>query len=336
MCIDQKDIDERNAQVAMMGRIYEQCRRMNVWLGPKNGFTDTALALLMRLSVIPYGEASNAGRMESFRTFGATDPRDKVYGLLDVVKRPVHRAKRVRPDIQRPIVVDYRKTAAEVYRVGVPCEEGVEGLPSRVPDWSVPLGMVILGLGFREVDDVEWKASGSLFWSPTAAYAHVGELYTSVLRVEGIMLDEVIETGETPTESPELSYILRAAMLATKMPHKYPWSTDNQGRVEVLWRTWITDTIDNKHCPERVGDSLSKFLCAELVLDFEDTDAAGEVLSLGSSGIQRGNPRFLAAAGRVSDSIRRNSSMMQHREAFRTEQDYFGIGPKTMRAGDQA
>lgn len=33
MCINQKDIGEKSKQVAMMGRIYQQCSLVRIWLG---------------------------------------------------------------------------------------------------------------------------------------------------------------------------------------------------------------------------------------------------------------------------------------------------------------
>lgn len=33
MCINQNDIEEKSAQVAMMGRIYKECSRVRIWLG---------------------------------------------------------------------------------------------------------------------------------------------------------------------------------------------------------------------------------------------------------------------------------------------------------------
>ncbi|KAJ0109503.1 heterokaryon incompatibility protein-domain-containing protein [Diaporthe amygdali] len=42
VCINQQDVDERSAQVALMGRIYSQASQVVVWLGPADDFTQTA------------------------------------------------------------------------------------------------------------------------------------------------------------------------------------------------------------------------------------------------------------------------------------------------------
>ncbi|KAK7702275.1 hypothetical protein SLS64_009853 [Diaporthe eres] len=42
VCINQQDLDERSAQVALMGRIYSQASQVLVWLGPADDSTQTA------------------------------------------------------------------------------------------------------------------------------------------------------------------------------------------------------------------------------------------------------------------------------------------------------
>lgn len=42
VCINQRDVDERSAQVALMGKIYSQASQVVVWLGPSDDSTQTA------------------------------------------------------------------------------------------------------------------------------------------------------------------------------------------------------------------------------------------------------------------------------------------------------
>jgi hypothetical protein len=42
VCIDQQSVEEKNVQVAMMGRIFATARRVVVWLGEEDGDTDSA------------------------------------------------------------------------------------------------------------------------------------------------------------------------------------------------------------------------------------------------------------------------------------------------------
>jgi hypothetical protein len=50
VCINQKDITERNDQVQLMGRIYRECKRTVVWLGNGTRDTDQAMEFLHTLS----------------------------------------------------------------------------------------------------------------------------------------------------------------------------------------------------------------------------------------------------------------------------------------------
>ncbi|KAK3380896.1 heterokaryon incompatibility protein-domain-containing protein [Podospora didyma] len=53
LCISQNDITEKGVQVALMGRIYRQTRKITVWLGPEDVFTRPALEILFRLASTP-------------------------------------------------------------------------------------------------------------------------------------------------------------------------------------------------------------------------------------------------------------------------------------------
>jgi hypothetical protein len=51
--INQKDLAERAAQVSIMDSIYRNAKRVIVWLGPENEFTEDALSLLRTIGPIP-------------------------------------------------------------------------------------------------------------------------------------------------------------------------------------------------------------------------------------------------------------------------------------------
>jgi hypothetical protein len=57
ICIDQENakqsVEERNAQVAMMGDIYAKARRTLCWFGPGNHFTDEVMKHLERVGSCP-------------------------------------------------------------------------------------------------------------------------------------------------------------------------------------------------------------------------------------------------------------------------------------------
>ena len=52
LCINQADYDERNKQVAMMGRIYSMAEQVAVWLGPSDNDTSRIWSLLLDLGTL--------------------------------------------------------------------------------------------------------------------------------------------------------------------------------------------------------------------------------------------------------------------------------------------
>jgi hypothetical protein len=53
LCMNQKDIEERNAQVARMADVYTKADGVVVWLGKEDQFTQDALTTVQRISAIP-------------------------------------------------------------------------------------------------------------------------------------------------------------------------------------------------------------------------------------------------------------------------------------------
>lgn len=50
ICINQKDIEERNQQVAIMEQIYSTAEEVTIWLGQSDPASDEAMTLLERLN----------------------------------------------------------------------------------------------------------------------------------------------------------------------------------------------------------------------------------------------------------------------------------------------
>ncbi|KAH8777798.1 heterokaryon incompatibility protein-domain-containing protein [Diaporthe sp. PMI_573] len=50
VCINQHDLAERSAQVALMGRIYSQASQVVVWLGPADKYTEAAFGFIHDLA----------------------------------------------------------------------------------------------------------------------------------------------------------------------------------------------------------------------------------------------------------------------------------------------
>ncbi|KAI9155707.1 Heterokaryon incompatibility protein [Paramyrothecium foliicola] len=60
ICIDQANVEEKSAQISLMGRIYSQCRRVNIWLGPQDKFTRPAIKLLTQIADIQLDRMESA------------------------------------------------------------------------------------------------------------------------------------------------------------------------------------------------------------------------------------------------------------------------------------
>lgn len=80
LCINQDDINERNAQVAMMGQIYRSADSVYAWLGPPTTDSDLVFDFIaetkaLRSAGTSYGRIYDAG-------FAAIE------ALLDILKRP--------------------------------------------------------------------------------------------------------------------------------------------------------------------------------------------------------------------------------------------------------
>jgi hypothetical protein len=75
LCIDQDNLLKRNAQVAMMSRIYRQAQRVIVWLGVEDEFSLPAIATVSKLASIGPDGVQNAsnyalGNVLSYSRFG--------------------------------------------------------------------------------------------------------------------------------------------------------------------------------------------------------------------------------------------------------------------------
>jgi hypothetical protein len=175
------------------------------------------------------------------RTSAATDPRDRVYGLLGLLDKNA-----LDPDLSTPIPVDYRKSCAEVYTdamrhifsqgdgpyflsgvylsgrsveaphiASLPASTEQPTLPSWVPDFTL------------QTAETAWQPTGLAFLPPatmTASGAGQGAKNGTILedrrtlQIEGLfvdIMDEVIPLGstlETFVESlPELEAMTKAA-----------------------------------------------------------------------------------------------------------------------------
>ncbi|KAF7509577.1 hypothetical protein GJ744_007615 [Endocarpon pusillum] len=196
-------------------------------------------------------EQSNTGAifmmiLQQTRSFCAKDARDKVFGLLGVIKR----AARVRNLSECPISADYSKSVAQVYEeattyilkntsnllplsmVSDPSRILVKDLPSWAIDFSanfcLSLGEFNAVLG-NQPDSNAAKDPPKLLEYPI--------IRGRAMYVLAHILDKVADTGEAPTEviNTSLEPYVKFTMNCPKIYRT------GQHRVEVLWRTLIWD-----------------------------------------------------------------------------------------------
>jgi len=196
------------------------------------------------------GERSSTGAISMMilgaaRRFRSKEPQDKVFGLLGLIQK----AARVRNLPECSIEADYRKSVAQVYAeatfhmirdmcnllplsmVSDRSRVQIQDLPSWAIDFSVN-GSLSLGEFNAAHDRLDFDAargSPSLLDCPP--------VQGSTLCVRAHVLDEVIDTGEAPSE------VLRCSLepyttFTLRCPETY---VNGQDRVEVLWRTLIWD-----------------------------------------------------------------------------------------------
>ena len=224
-------------------------REMSDFASGKTRSTLPILPLEAKICVLH--EQSNTGAifmmiLRQTRSFCAKDARDKVFGLLGVIKR----AARVRNLSECPISADYSKSVAQVYEeattyilkntsdllplsmVSGPSRVLVKDLPSWAIDFSVQF---CLSLGesnamLGDLPDFD-AAKGS---PKVLEYATIRG---RAMYVFAHILDKVADTGEAPTEVINTS-LEPYVKFTRSCPKIY---RNGQHPVEVLWRTLIWD-----------------------------------------------------------------------------------------------
>jgi hypothetical protein len=136
----------------------------------------------------------------------ATDPRDKIYGILGLaVDRDELKELGILPDYTRSKQDVYIHVTAAILRQGhisvlsfAHFSNARVGLPSWVTDWSQPLGDPLQGVGTDHMTpEPGYNASGSLL-QMEPSFAGIGA--TMSVSVLGFVYDEVYELGSTWTE----------------------------------------------------------------------------------------------------------------------------------------
>jgi hypothetical protein len=198
---------------------------------------------------------------DATRRSESSDPRDKIYAILDIAKRDIHDTDLVSP-YRRPLIPNYHLETAEVYfeaawyillssnhldllsRTNVCSGDEDSGLrtrslPSWVPDWALTVNGTSMW-SLKPFKEGNWSASRSVFWVPPEE----SSLYRKILTVQGALVDVVTEVVESKSFS-----LSKSGAVAAGLPAAYPWALERVTTPgDVLWRTLIAN-YDENNCP---------------------------------------------------------------------------------------
>jgi hypothetical protein len=145
--IMEKGIDNRIDRTGYPKSFFERIfdHRPTVMLCTRNKFRGTPFPLLALLRVTCIGDCESIAN-NGFQHFDATDPRDKIYGLLGLVDDKELQELGLKPNYTQSCREIYTNVAAALLRQGHLCilslcqfsRTRLE-LPSWVPDWSTPM-----------------------------------------------------------------------------------------------------------------------------------------------------------------------------------------------------
>ncbi|EJT71039.1 hypothetical protein GGTG_12060 [Gaeumannomyces tritici R3-111a-1] len=158
ICINQASLTERSEQVPRMGKIYSTAARVVIWPGDSYAFKSDHLNAAIadatkkysriRLELRPQVQASanDAAAVRDLLIQGATDRRDRIFGILGMANLPTPAPPDIQPDYTRSfedVAFSYAKFLVlnhgrlDVLAMGV---NSHPGYPSWVPDFDPPSG----------------------------------------------------------------------------------------------------------------------------------------------------------------------------------------------------
>jgi hypothetical protein len=228
-----------------------------------------------------------------FRGVGASDPRDHVFAFLNLASQ----TKDLKADYRAKVQSVFLGTAKMILTTGDlsilshiqdPSETKISGLPSWVPDFSVPLGKVpFVDKDGQSLYSACGNASQNLKWFITA---EDDTTTYKILALGGYLIDVVAEVAQ-----PHGCYLTRTAQIALKTPSfstkpsiesfvrgrmffrlgNFDPETQSAQfeelqagktpRVEMLWRTLIGDTCSNTYpAPVSAGFGFSDWVAAHI------------------------------------------------------------------------
>ena len=252
------------------------------------------------------------------RRFLATDPRDKVVALVGL-------ANNLTSQSAKPILPNYSKSTADVYKdvtgfsivhersltllsvVEDISDRDITNLPSWVPDYSVWQSQVVFGY---PISRIQYQAAGasevSVRWTPGS----------SILAVDGLHYDEVESVSFKALDDTQKhqEIVLEWLHMAEPLMRK------GFLEVDAFWRTLLGDCDRDAHpAPKKWA---SHFVAYLMLIRDQDSSNNG---TTSAGDLPFGNAsKFQASLEYVA----------WRRRFFTTRKGYIGLGPLSMKPGD--
>lgn len=271
----------------------------------------------------------------SARRFISSDPRDKVYALLGLVEDYVKDKHSLHPIYgARSASETYTLAAIQILKDSddlllLAHAEGGDFRTmiqaSWVPDWSCAR---VLGLGI--IGYKRFSAAGSL--PRSLVIDEAGEL---ALKVRGLRLDDISLVGESKHQFLKGSPCPEWLSLVKALPTIYH---TGQPRMEVFWRTLITDTagIDHQHpAPAGYSQAFWSWMTQKTLamhgnpIQTAVTKALADFMAGVSTLLEPGAEDTIS-----SSEYEAVFSHAQHVKPFVTTKSYLGIGSESLRMRD--
>jgi Heterokaryon incompatibility protein (HET) len=317
------------------------------------------LPLLALLRITCNEGAKALGTFKKHHHLDATDPRDKIYGLLGLAAdRDQLKDFGIQPDYTRPCRELYISITIAMLRQGYLSVLSLSqfpktqiGLPSWVPDWSIPLKKPLQSTRADYMTlHPEYTASGSL--TPNEIrFNRVG--LTVILSVSGFVYDEVHETGNTwaeflPSKQSVFSYyglltslkMFLAELIRLSFLRNTPYKSLKE-RICAVSRTAAADSgFAESDTMERIGNRRYDIVVPLLMFCFRNELGWSMLLAAGLLDLIQSE---LATSGWLQSGF--DSTVLGHyfsevegqargKKPFVTAKGYLGLGPDHVKSGD--
>ena len=282
--------------------------------------------------------------LSSVRRFKATDPRDKIYSLLGLVKdqkdlEPHGKVDNniIHADYSSSVDTTFRRVTKSLikHEKALALLSTVEdaslrvtlNLPSWVPDYAVWQEVTILGM---PDNPHKYYAGGD---EPLSLYDSDLDTNHDTLSLAGYEMDSVIQIGKyndyKSIEDSESEVLMSWFQLIATLPESY---CNGEPRDDVTWRTFIGNVGGTTHPAH--ADYARHFL-AFLHRFLKDENDLRKAIGILNAGTRTSAWQETGMAGDLHLYTTSFVYIAGLRRLFVTEKGYIGLGAKSVQTGDK-